>query len=73
MGHKKTASHRTLGRLSLWFLVVLFLEKRLFHFVSSAAKDRGELEEFLSTAMNGMNNWLLGKKVKMYNAFEGLS
>lgn len=45
----------------------------LLHFVSPAAKDRDELKEVLCTAMTGIDNWLLGKKVKMYNAIEGLS
>ena len=72
MGHNKTPSHSTLGRRSLWSSAILFLEKMLFH-LSAQQKDGDELGDLLSTAMTEMNNWLLGEKVKMYNAFEGLS
>ena len=73
MGHNKTPSHSTLGRQSLWSLAILFLEKMLFHLSAQQQKDGDELGDLLSRAMNEMNNRLLGEKVKMYNAFEGLS
>jgi hypothetical protein len=33
-------------------------------------KDRDELEEVLSRAMNGIDNWLLVKEKIMYNVVE---
>lgn len=72
MGHNKTSSHSIRGRLSLWSLAILFLEKMLFHLSAQQQKDGDELGD-LSRAMNEVNNCLLGEKVKMYNAFEGLS
>lgn len=72
MGHNKTSSHSTRGRLPRWSSAILFLEKMLFHLSAQQQKGGDELGD-LSRAMNEVNNRLLGEKVKMYNDFEGLS